>query len=161
MNKKHYIQAFSIVEVMVSLVITAIIIGIIFGIFSIVSQQLINFKEQNEYTANFNRLSYSLNKAIFESEKMQFTENGLQFQTYDGSVLVYQKQEEYLIRKASQFTDTFHLNFQEIKLDTVSNENKSKIFQKLEIHLEANKQPFTLKFYKPVYAHDIIKLQTP
>lgn len=161
MNKKHYIPAFSIVEVLVSLAITAIIIGLIFGIFTIVSQQIISFKEQNEYIADYNRLSYSINKSIFESEKMQFTESGLFFKTYDGDTLLYQKQDDYLIRKSEQFTDTFKLAFQKIQLDTVANETKSKVFQKLEIQLEANKQNFTLNFYKPIYAHDFLKFKTP
>ena len=161
MNKKYSIPAFSIVEVMVSMAITAIIIGLIFGIFSIVSEQILLFKEQNQYTADFNRLSYSISKAIFESEKMQLQENSLHFQTYDGKTLIYNQQDDFLIRKAEQFTDTFQLQFQQIQLDTVYNTSKSKIFQKLELQLEANKQPYTLRFYKPVYANDIINFSAP
>ncbi|MGV7108112.1 PulJ/GspJ family protein [Flavobacterium sp. U410] len=161
MNKKYSIPAFSIVEVMVSMAITAIIIGLIFGIFSIVSEQILLFKEQNQYTADFNRLSYSISKAIFESEKMQLRENSLHFQTYDGKTLIYNQQDDFLIRKAEQFTDTFQLQFQQIQLDTVYNTSKSKIFQKLELQLEANKQPYTLRFYKPVYANDIINFSAP
>lgn len=146
---------------MVSMAITAIIIGLIFGIFSIVSEQILLFKEQNQYTADFNRLSYSISKAIFESEKMQLRENSLHFQTYDGKTLIYNQQDDFLIRKAEQFTDTFQLQFQQIQLDTVYNTSKSKIFQKLELQLEANKQPYTLRFYKPVYANDIINFSAP
>ncbi|AWM15202.1 hypothetical protein DI487_15940 [Flavobacterium sediminis] len=161
MNKKYSIPAFSIVEVMVSMAITAIIIGLIFGIFSIVSEQILLFKEQNQYTADFNRLSYSISKAIFESEKMQLQENSLYFQTYDGKTLIYNQQDDFLIRKAAQFTDTFQLQFQQIRLDTVYNPSKSKVFQKLELQLEANKQPYTLQFYKPVYANAIINFSAP
>ena len=160
MNKKYYIPAFSIVEVMISLVIAAIIIGIIFGIFSIVSQQIITFKTQNEYTADYNRLSYSINKAIFENETLSLVDNGLVFQSYKGEFLYYEKKEDYLVRIASQFTDTFHLGYTDIKLDTVSNESKSKLFQKIEIQLNDEEQPpLSLKFYKPIYAHDILKKQ--
>jgi type II secretory pathway pseudopilin PulG len=156
MENKNYIKAFSIVEVMVSMVITAIIVGLIFGVFTIVSEQIVEFKKENEQTADFNRLSYSLNKAVFDCEKMLPKENGVYFQTYDGDTILYQKKDDYLIRKAATFTDTFRLNFQAIRLDSVYNAKKSKVFQRLELELLIHEKNVPLRFYKPIYANQLI-----
>lgn len=156
MKNNNYIKAFSIVEVMVSMVITAIIVGLIFGIFTIVSEQILSFKKENEQTSDFNRLSYSLNKAVFDSEKMIARTNGVYFQTYDGDTISYQKEEEYLIRKAQTFTDTFKLQLNEIRVDSVFNASKSKVFQKLELDLLINENTVPLRFYKPIYANQLI-----
>lgn len=156
MKNNKYIAAFSIVEVMVSMVITAIIIGLIFGVFTIVSEQILKFKKENEQTADFNRLSYSLNKAIFDSEKMVARENRLYFQTYDGDTIAYQKEGDYLIRKAQTFTDTFKLNLNRIHLDSVYSSTKNKVFQKLELELLINEDLIPLRFYKPIYANQLI-----
>jgi hypothetical protein len=154
-NSKH-IQAFSIVEVMVSMVITAIIVGLIFGVYTIVSEQIVAFKKENEQTADFNRLSYSLNKTVFDSEKMIIRTNGVYFQTYDGDTILYQKEETYLIRKTQKFTDTFKLQLNEIRVDSVFNSSKSKVFQKLELELFINENTISLRFYKPIYANQLI-----
>ena len=55
MNKKYSVAAFSIIETVVSLVITAIVMGLIFLIFSILSERMIDFKQQNEDIADLNR----------------------------------------------------------------------------------------------------------
>ncbi|NHN27978.1 prepilin-type N-terminal cleavage/methylation domain-containing protein [Flavobacterium jejuense] len=156
MKNSNYIKAFSIVEVMVSMVITAIIVGLIFGVFTIVSEQILAFKKENEQTADFNRLSYSLNKAVFDSEKMMVRENGVYFQTYDGDTVFYQKEETYFIRKAQNFTDTFKIQINEIRMDSLFNSKKSKVFQKLELQLVINKNIIPLRFYKPIYANQLI-----
>lgn len=156
MKNKNYIAAFSIVEIMVSMVITAIVVGLIFGVFTIVSEQIIEFKKENEQTADFNRLSYSLNKAVFDSEKMITRENGIYFQTYDGDTILYKKEDAYLIRKAQTFTDTFRLELQTMRIDSVYNEKKSKVFQKLELELLIHEKSVPLRFYKPIYANQLI-----
>ena len=156
MKNNNYIKAFSIVEVMVSMVITAIIVGLIFGIFTIVSEQILDFKKENEQTSDFNRLSYSLNKAVFDSEKMIARTNGVYFQTYDGDTISYQKEEDYLVRKVQTFTDTFKLQLNEIRVDSVFNTTKSKVFQKLELKLFINENTVPLRFYKPIYANQLI-----
>jgi hypothetical protein len=155
-NSKHNIPAFSIVEAMVSMVLTAIIIGLVFGIFTIVSEQLYNFKEQNQYTSDFNRLSYSMNKSIFESDKMIQSENAIIFLGYNGDSVVFIKNEDYILRSHKTFKDTFQLKVSEMIIDSVYNTNRSKVFQKIAFDVLLNEQKIPLHFYKPVYANQLI-----
>jgi len=156
MRNKKYLAAFSIVEVMVSLVITAIIVGLIFGIFTIVSKQIIAFKKENEQIADFNRLSYSVNKTVFDSEKMTLKSNGIAFETYDGATVFYEQQGSYFLRRSATFIDTFAIQINKLHLDSISNASKSKTFQKLEIEITINEESIPLRFYKPVFANQLI-----
>ena len=83
-------------------------------------------------------------------------ENGVYFQTYDGDTIFYQKEEAYLIRKVPTFTDTFKIQLNEIRIDSVFNSKKSKVFQKLELQLIINENNVPLRFYKPIYANQLI-----
>lgn len=156
-NTKYNIPAFSIVEVLVSMAITAIIIGVIFTVFSIVSEQLFNFKEQNQYISDYNRFSYVVNKDIFESEEIMSTENGFILKKYTGDEVVFEKQDSIFLRKAKTFVDTFQFKIHTIHFDTLKNSSKNKVFQRLNITLQVNKNEQQLRFYKPIYANQLIR----
>lgn len=156
-NTKYNISAFSIVEVLVSMAITGIIIGIIFTVFTIVSEQLLNFKEQNQYISDYNRFSYAVNKDIFDSEEMISTENGLIFKKYNGDEVVFEKQDSIFLRKAQTFVDTFQFKVSVLHLDTLRNNSKSKIFQRVSVTMEVNKMEQQLRFYKPIYTNQLIR----
>jgi len=156
-NTKYNISAFSIVEVLVSMAITGIIIGIIFTVFTIVSEQLLNFKEQNQYISDYNRFSYVVNKDIFESEEMHSTEEGFTFRKYSGDVVAFEIQENFLLRKAQTFVDTFQFEVNAIYFDTLKNASKNKVFQRVNITLQVNKNEQQLRFYKPIYANQLIR----
>jgi type II secretory pathway pseudopilin PulG len=156
-NTKYNISAFSIVEVLVSMAITGIIIGIVFTVFTIVSEQLLNFKEQNQYISDYNRFSYAVNKDIFDSEEMISTENGLIFKKYNGDEVVFEKQDSIFLRKAQTFVDTFQFKVSVLHLDTLRNNSKSKIFQRVSVTMEVNKMEQQLRFYKPIYTNQLIR----
>ncbi|MFH6996248.1 hypothetical protein ACHRWY_27615, partial [Flavobacterium sp. FlaQc-48] len=61
-NSASSLPAFSIIEAVVGMVITAIIMGVLFVIFSIITGRMLDFKNQNQLVNDLNRLTYSLNK---------------------------------------------------------------------------------------------------
>ncbi|TEB41140.1 hypothetical protein D0809_27035, partial [Flavobacterium circumlabens] len=83
-NRNNSVPAFSIIETLVGMAFTAIIMCILFAIFSIVTERMIDFRNQNQLVNDLNRLTYSLNKDIFEKEKMNRTDNELSFKGYAG-----------------------------------------------------------------------------
>lgn len=156
-NTKYNISAFSIVEVLVSMAITGIIIGIIFTVFTIVSEQLLNFKEQNQYISDYNRFSYAVNKDIFESEEMISTENGFIFKKYNGDEVMFEKQDSVFLRKAQTFVDTFQFKVSVLSFDTLRNNSKNKVFQRVSVTMQVNKVEQQLRFYKPIYTNQLIR----
>lgn len=155
MNKKGNIAAFSIVEVVVSMAIMAIILSLVFFIFSIVTERMLDFKNQNQLVNDLNRLTYSINKDIFDNAKMQTTENQMIFNGYKGEYIQYDFTKEYILRNRETFTDTFKISFQNIRVDSVKNDSQRKQFLKVSLNVTANERDLNLHFYKPVYPNEL------
>lgn len=151
------LPAFSIIEAVVGMAITALIMGLIFMIFAIVSERMFDYKNQNQLISDMNRLTYCVNKDIFENEKMTVIEKEIVFNGYSGETVKYQFQEEYILRSSATFVDTFQIKLKQIRIDSVQNRSKKIVFQKLKLQVEVNKSDMDLKFYKPVYANELLQ----
>jgi hypothetical protein len=157
MNNKKMVSAFSIIEAIVSMAITAIIMSIIFVVFSIVTERMMDYKNQNELICDLNRLTYSFNKDIFENEKMNIIDNEIVFKSYSGESVKYSFLEEYTLRNNEVFIDTFRIKTKQIDIDTVKNRSGRLVFTKLKVNIEANENTMNLKFYKRIYANELLK----
>lgn len=157
MSNKNSVSAFSLIETVVSMAITAIIMGIVFVIFSIVTERMLDYKNQNELVNDLNRLTYSINKDIFENEKMLVIENEMVFNGYAGETVKYNFQEEYILRSKETFIDTFKIKLNQIVIDSVKNKSQRIVFQKLKLNVEVNEREMDLKFYKRVYANELLQ----
>jgi hypothetical protein len=157
MNKKNSMPAFSVLEALISMVVSAIVIGFVFVIFTILSEQMLEFKNQNQYVADLNRMTYSFNKDIFDSEKMLLSENQITFYSYSGEGVKYNLYPEYFTRTKNEFVDTFTIPIKQFRIDTIQNQTKKNVFQKLTLAVDVNKEPMKLKFFKKVYSNELIK----
>lgn len=157
MNNKLTLSAFSLIEAIVGMAITAIIMGIIFVIFSIVTERMLDYKNQNQLVNDMNRLTYSINKDIFENEQLQATANEMIFTGYAGEIVKYSFQEKYILRHAPTFVDTFMIRFNYVVIDSLSNKSKRSVFRQLKLHLEVNQNATELTFYKKIYANELLQ----
>lgn len=146
-------------EAIVGMAIMAIVIGIVFVIFSIVTERMLDFKNQNQLVNDLNRLTYCVNKDIFETEKMDFIERELIFKGYTGRIVKYNFHEEYIIRHSESFVDTFQIKSKQIVIDSVKSKSNRIVFQNLKLNVEANKEDMDLSFYKRVYANELLQLK--
>lgn len=156
-KSKFTIQAFSITETVVSLVVTSIIVSLIFVIFNILSEQMHDFKKQNESIADLNRLSYVLTKDIFECENMHPAEKQIDFFSNSKGNINYVFAEEYIIRNQKEYTDTFKLKESRFKIDTLKNTNLKKVFSRIQMETTVNEQLVGLNFFRKVYANELIQ----
>jgi hypothetical protein len=157
MNKKHAIAAFSIIETVVSLVITAIVMGLIFLIFSILSERMMDFKLQNETIADLNRLTYLLNKDIFESEEMSSDAEALHFYSSKTGKIDYHIHEKYTLRHQHDFIDTFKLIIKHFKSDTLQHQNQKVVFNRIWFETEINGKLNDLSFFRRIHSDELIK----
>lgn len=149
-------SAFSIVEAIVGMAITAIIMSIIFVVFSIVTERMMDYKNQNESICDLNRLTYSVNKDIFENEKMTVIDNEITFKGYSGENIKYSFLEDYTLRNNEILIDTFKIKGNQIHIDTVKSKSEQFVFQKLKFNIEINENKMDLKFYKRIYANELL-----
>jgi hypothetical protein len=156
MNNRKMTSAFSIVEAIVGMAITAIIMSIIFVVFSIVTERMMDYKNQNESICDLNRLTYSVNKDIFENEKMTVIDNEITFKGYSGENIKYSFLEDYTLRNNEILIDTFKIKLNQIHIDTVKSKSEQFVFQKLKFNIEINENKMDLKFYKRIYANELL-----
>lgn len=149
-------SAFSIVEAIVGMAITAIIMSIIFVVFSIVTERMMDYKNQNELICDINRLTYSINKDIFENEKMNIIDNEITFKSYSGGSIKYSFLEDYTLRNNEIFIDTFKIKLDQIHIDMVKSKSEQFVFQKLKFNAEINENKMAFKFYKRIYANELL-----
>ena len=156
-NCPKSIPAFSIIEAVVGMAITAIIMGVLFVIFSIVTGRMLDFKNQNELVNDLNRLTYSLNKDIFEKEKMMVSENEIYFNGYVGERVSYQFSDDYILRNSETFIDTFRIKLNRMIMDTVKSKSEQFVFQKIKLNIESNEKEMDLQFYNRVYPNELLQ----
>lgn len=157
MSKKNTFPAFSIIEAIIGMAITAIIMGIVFVIFSIVSERMIDYKNQNALVNDLNRLTYSINKDIFDNEKMTAIDNEVLFNGYSGEVVKYNFLDDYTLRSREEFIDTFKVKLKHMIIDSVKSNTHKKVFLKLKLNVEVNESNLDLNFYKRVYANELLQ----
>lgn len=155
-NRNCNVKAFSMIETITAMAVTAIIIGIVFTIFSIMSEMLLQFKIQNEGIADLNRFTYSVNKDIFESESMAVGDSLMSFSDYNGSLCNYLIGEEHVLRQNEVYTDTFKIKINHLKIDTLASKELRKVYRNLKVGLNVNGQKINLSFYKKVYANELM-----
>jgi hypothetical protein len=154
-NKKLNIAAFSIMETIISMVITALIISIVFVLFSILTERLFDIKKQNQLTNDLNRLSFVINKDIFENEKMMYSDSSWTFVSFNlEDTIKYQFRDSIVIRRKNEFIDTLGIKVIEINRDSVWNKSKKIGFTKIKLSIEIDKRNTTLQFYKRVYSNE-------
>ncbi|WP_431244372.1 PulJ/GspJ family protein [Flavobacterium sp. P21] len=151
------LPAFSMIEAVIGMAITAIILGILFVIFSIVTGRMFDFKNQNQLVNDLNRLTYSLNKDIFEKEKMMVAESEINFTGYNGEKINYLFSEEYILRNSETFIDTFRIKLNTLKIDTMKNNTETVVFQKIRMNLKANEEDLDLSFYKRIFPNESLQ----
>lgn len=150
------IPSFSIIEAIVGMAVAAIIMGITFFIFSIITERMLDFKKQNQLVNDLNRLTYSINKDIFDSQKMIPNENQITFRGYSGEEVKYYFEQEHSIRIKESFIDTFMVKLNSIRIDSVRSKNRMKVYLKLKINVTSNDNVLDLNFYKRVYANELL-----
>lgn len=154
---KAFVKAFTIMEVLVSMVITAIVIGMVFFIFSIMARRMADFKDRNEPVSEMNRLTYAINKAIFENGRMQLAGNELLFEDNSGIQTKMTFRKTYFVRQKQDFTDTFRVSLDRIRLDRVYSKNQKIVFDRLVVRTVTDSNHIDLQFYKRIYPDELLK----
>jgi len=153
-----HVPAFTIIEALISMVITAIILSIIFVIFSITSERLMDFKKQNEAISDYNRMGYSVNKSIFESNFMKLNNSEeLVFSDSYGNEVYFRIYDNYFTMEKNEYTDTFHLKTSGISLDELESISKRAKFKRLKWQLNINDKKTEINFYKKMYWEETTK----
>ena len=110
MNSK--VKAFTIMEITVAMLISAIVIGLAYTCFNIIYQQYHAFHERQSELMKIDQLNKVLQEDFDRAETILQNDDDIIIKNKD-SQLSYRIQPEYILR-ISNTTDTFKVNTQEV-----------------------------------------------
>ena len=131
MNRRS-IKAFTIIEVTIAMLISAIVIGITYAVFSIINQSYNSFNKKNEHMAVVLQLDKLLRRDFEHAELIIKDTSGIVFHGSDKTVR-YKFDTAYVVR-IGLITDTF-----KVKTDTVNTLFESKTINETGASEEQNR----------------------
>lgn len=150
------LKAFTLIEVLVTMLLTTIIIGIIYYAYEVVQKQFIHNKTNDEGITQLSMLNYLLEKDFNESAEVIAANNGITFLYNDLKSINYEFDEEYILRNTENVTDTFKIaveNATQLFLESLV--NKGDLVDRLEMDLKYSKESLYFVYTKE-YASDIL-----
>jgi hypothetical protein len=105
--KGRRIPAFTLMEIAIAMLISALLIGMTYTIYSIVARSFAAFTKKNNAIAMISRLDELLKKDFDRADRIEKTENGIAM-TRNGQSVIYTISPGALLRTAG-ITDTFKI----------------------------------------------------
>jgi len=96
---RSQVKAFTLLEITLAMLISAIVLGIAYSAFSIVTKSLTRFEKRNEALATLNRLDELLRKDFYRSDYIGVDSLGIRFVRDSTKVIRYCLIPHFLIRK--------------------------------------------------------------
>lgn len=108
-SKNNKVQAFTILEVTISMLLAAIVIGITYTSYGIISRSFLSFKARNEDIAMFTRVDQLLKRDFEQASDIYTNNNRVIIKKNALSVMSYEITPSYIVRNAN-IIDTFKVN---------------------------------------------------
>jgi hypothetical protein len=151
------IKAFTILELVISMLLSLIVVLIAILAFEMISKQFMSYKKNNETIRNFYVLEGLLTNDFEFSKKIEWKDNNkMECYMPDNKMFSYQLNDTLIIRYAENSTDTFFVKLNKIDKVFLVNEN-SKIINELKLQTHLLNEDYLLSFKKN-YAADCFDL---
>ena len=107
---KLKIKAYTIFEVVISMVIMSIISVIVFVLFSSFMKQLALYNDTNSKITSFSILKNNLKREVYLSQTISGKSNYIEINLNDSIAINYEFDENFIIKKMNKSIDTTFLN---------------------------------------------------
>lgn len=149
------LKAFTIMEILISIIISSIVIALSISIYEVVIKMHLNFKHKTEVTRNLTQLNYLLNNDFFSSDSTYVFDNKLELTSIANNYSVeYFFLKKTIIRNQLTLSDTF--NFDEINTFLYKKHLSSKL-DSININAQTEKQNFMFNYVIQYDANELIK----
>lgn len=113
-NNPYQVKAFTIMEVTITMLVAAIVIGITYTAYTIISRSFIDFKSKNEDIALIARIDHLVKRDFEQADLIVTDESGVSIQKLGLMPVHYEFNPSYIVRR-SVVADTFKVNNTDIK----------------------------------------------
>ncbi len=114
------INAYTVIEVMITLVVTVIVISLVYAVVLNFKKQIFIYQDYNDKVTLFKRLDNAIRNDIYTSNTFDYS-NGEIFLNKEGSEVVYKIEADKIYRSDQGTQDVFPLEVLQINLDTIQN----------------------------------------
>lgn len=140
LNVKH--KAFTLTETVFGLIISSVLIGVIYTVFTSFNKQFVMFQSQQLITNDYLVFDATLNKDLYDAVHVAYLDEILSLKLYDETTIRYSFKNGTIERKCNDHTETV---FSTLASHTFQNEkNHSILSLKLLLHGES----VVLNYYK-------------
>ncbi len=149
MKINYKYKAFTLTETVFGLIISGILIGVIYTVFTTFNKQFIIFQKQQLITNDFMLFDTTFNKDMYDAATIHYNNETLHLKQYDETVIHYSFKGNSIKRKHDEHTEVL---FSKVISHTFENKkNHIVMVVKLQLHGET----IILNYYKK-YAPDQI-----
>ncbi|WP_353780192.1 prepilin-type N-terminal cleavage/methylation domain-containing protein [Winogradskyella sp. 3972H.M.0a.05] len=128
------IKAFTILEVLISLVVMGIIIGLTYTLFNIMEKQLITYRNDNDVILQYNLLNTTLQRDIYYANYYEKEESTLVLFNYSEEKISYSFLNDKVLRAKQSIVDTFRVHVISHKFEIFNEkQNISKLDMKIKL----------------------------
>ncbi|WP_299883429.1 hypothetical protein [uncultured Lacinutrix sp.] len=138
--KTYKLQAYTLIEALITIVLSSIIVVVSYTLVSTISKQLHILKQENEEELEYNLMNSALLNDFNTAENATFENTFLELHYYNNNIIKYNFKNDNIIRTTKVKTDTFKIktisySFEETKSNSSVLKLKLKLFN---VSLDAN-----------------------
>lgn len=142
MNTK--IKAYTLFEIIISMVIMSVISLIVFVLFSSFLRQINLYNETNTELSNYTFLKNNLKREFFQAEEINANSNSIYIKMNDSTNISYAFYNTHIVKKLKSTTDTLFVKLSNFNIQTNHYDNVNALTLDCTIFNE----PISCTFYK-------------
>lgn len=124
----NQLNAFTILEVLISLILTGIIIALTYSLFLLIGKQLALFEKENSEILEYNIFNTTIKHDIEDSVDFKILDDKLHLIDYKESTIIYYVANQKILRTSQITIDTFDVHVNSFTYES-SNESSKNVFK--------------------------------
>ena len=151
------LKAFTLLELLIGMIISSIVIAIGYASYNMIYKQYLLYKSYRTELVEFAGLNSELHNNFYNSERVKAKETSLFFEFKNEKEIVFEFNDEFILRKEKESIDTFKVNVLNYKF-FLQNESNI-IVNAISFDSELLKEMVQLRFEKMYSAEKLIEAE--
>ena len=103
------LKAFTLLELLIAMVISSIVVAFGYSVYSLMYKQYLSYKKTKTEIVKTMQFNTVLTNDFYNSEEITFSENTIAIFRKNNEPLIYTFNDNFILRKANEITDTFKI----------------------------------------------------
>lgn len=142
------LKGFSILELMIAIILSGMVIGTAYSVYTFTHQQLYHFSSIKSDMRNFYEFSEVLNRDVENASKIiKKSEYEIELQQL-GKNVVYEFRNDFVLRYHQNNLDTFFFTVNQLEFNVLNELKEDPLVEYISLNIEDKGKNKTLSFYK-------------